>query len=123
MSKAKEFSQKAVDELVRKTIGKRAVEALHKSSTNPKWTRYQMWGLSDGTVCHVNVDAMSAHLLEEGHSVKSWQKRQARKAKRAEAKMEQQAKLEETKKAKSAAKRQASIDRKAKRDAAKKAAQ
>src|SRR5882762_3299091 len=93
MSKAKEFSQKAVDELVRKTIGKRAVEALHKSSTNPKYARYQMHGLSDGTICHVNIDAMTAHVLEEGHSVKAWQKRQARKAKRAEAKVARQAKL------------------------------
>lgn len=117
------ISQKAVDELVRKTIGKRAVEALHKSSTNPKWARYQMWGLSDGAVCHVNIDAMTAHVLEEGHSVKAWQKRRARKAKRAEAKLERQAKLEETKKAKTTGKRQASIERKTKRDAAEKAAQ
>lgn len=118
MSKAKEFSQKAVDELVRKTIGKRAVEALHKSSTNPKWTRYQMYGLSNGTICHVNIDAMTAHVLEEGHSVKAWQKRQARKAKRAEARLERQAKLAEAK----ANQKQESIARKAKRDA-KKAAQ
>ena len=119
MQKAK-ISQGAVDELVRKTIGKRAVEKqLFKSSTNPKWTRYQMYGLSDGTICHVNLDAMKAHVLDKGSCVKSWRKRQADRLKRDEAKVARHAKRAEAK----ANQKQESIARKAKRDAAKKAAQ
>jgi hypothetical protein len=85
----KAISQSAVDELIRKTIGpKRAVEArLFKSSTSPKWMRYQMYGLDRGVV-YVNLDKMKARVMEESsHCSKQWARRQARTAKLAEAKL------------------------------------
>jgi hypothetical protein len=82
------MSQKAVDELIRKTIGpKRAVEALFKSSTLPKWARYEMYGLDRGVV-YVNLDKGTAHVLDENSRCsKQWAKRQARTARIAETKL------------------------------------
>ena len=73
-----------MDELIRKTIGpKRAVEAgLFKSSTSPKWARYQMYGLSDRTVIYVNCDTMQARLMDKRtRCSKAWARQQARSAK------------------------------------------
>lgn len=82
------MSQKAVDELIRITIGpKRAVEKLFKSSTSPKWARYAMYGLDRGVV-YVNLDRGTARVLgENSHCAKQWSRRQARTAKLAEAKI------------------------------------
>ena len=73
------MSQKAADELIRKTVGpKRAVEALFKSSTSPKWARYEMYGLDRG-VAYVNLDRGTARVLDENSRCsKQWAKRQAR---------------------------------------------
>lgn len=81
-------SQKAVDELIRKAIGpKRVVEALFKSSTSAKWTRYEMYGLDRGIV-YVNLDRGTARVLDENSRCsKQWAKRQARSAKLAETKI------------------------------------
>jgi hypothetical protein len=78
MSKAKR-SQKAIDELVRKAAGGgRAIESLIKSCMNRKWTRYQMYGCSDGAVVYVNVDRMEARLMDSGsRSAKQHAKRKA----------------------------------------------
>lgn len=83
------MSQKAVDELIRKTIGpKRAVEALFKSSTSPKWARYEMYGLDRGVV-YVNLDRGTARVLDEKcRCSKQWAKRQARAARRVEGKVD-----------------------------------
>ncbi len=68
------MSQKAVDELIRKTIGpKRAVEArLFKSRTSPKWARYQMYGLDKGVV-YVNLDKGTARVMDgKSHCAMEW---------------------------------------------------
>jgi hypothetical protein len=83
------MSQKAVDELIRKTIGpKRAVEAkLFKSSTSSKWARYEMYGLDKGVV-YVNLDKGTARVMDDkSRCAKEWAKRQARTARNAEAKI------------------------------------
>jgi hypothetical protein len=87
------ISRKAVDELIRKTIGpKRAVEALFKSSTSPKWARYEIYGLDRGVV-HVNLDKSTARVMDDkSRCAKEWAKRQARAAKLAEAKIAKAAK-------------------------------
>ena len=87
------MSQKAVDELIRKTIGpKRAVEALYKSSTSPKWARYEIYGLDRGVV-YVNLDKGTARVMDvKSRCAKEWAKRQARTARIAEAKIAKAAK-------------------------------
>ena len=88
------LSQKAVDELIRKTIGpKRAVEAkLFKSSTSSKWARYQMYGLDKGVV-YVNLDKGTARVMDDkSRCAKEWAKRQARAAKGAEVTVKNEAK-------------------------------
>jgi hypothetical protein len=82
------MSQKAVDELIRKTIGpKRAVEALFKSSVSKKWARYEIYGMDSGVV-YVNLDKGTAHVMDaNSRCAKKWAKRQARTARIAEAKI------------------------------------
>jgi len=82
------MSQKAVDELIRKTIGpKRAVEAPFKSSTSPKWARYETYGRDRGVV-YVNLDKGTARVIDDkSRCAKGWAKRQARTARIAEAKI------------------------------------
>jgi len=82
------MSRKAVDELIRKTIGpKRAVEKLFKSSTSKKWARYEIFGLDSGCV-YVNLDKGTARMMDDkSRCAKEWAKRQARSAKLAEAKI------------------------------------
>ena len=87
------MSQKAVDELIRKTIGpKRAVEALYKSSTSSKWARYEIYGLDSGVV-YVSLDKGTAHVMDaNSRCAKEWAKKQTRKARVAEAKIAKAAK-------------------------------
>jgi hypothetical protein len=54
---------------------------------NPKYDRYLFVGLSDG-VLHLNLEALTAHMLPpNSKTAKDWRARQARAAKRAEAKL------------------------------------
>jgi hypothetical protein len=76
------MSRKAVDELIRKTIGpKRAVEKLFKSSTSKKWVRYEICGLDSGRV-YVNLDKGTARVMDDKSRC-----RQPRSAKFAETKV------------------------------------
>ena len=82
--------QVAIDKVVRECAGKAAVEKLIKSSLNPKWARYQFFGLSDGNVCMVNIgEEIKAHLLPtDSATVKNWKRKRAAGMKRAEARTE-----------------------------------
>ena len=88
--------QAAIDKVVRECAGKAAVEKLIKSSLNPKYAVYQFFGLSDGSVCMVNIGAeIKAHFLPANSAtVKNWKRKRAAVMKRAEAKVE--AKLAKT---------------------------
>ena len=84
----KPVSQAQIDDLIRKYKGKNAVECdCLKSCLNPKYSRYLFVGLSDG-VLHLNLEKMTGHMLPaNSKTAKDWRARQARKTKRAEAKL------------------------------------
>jgi hypothetical protein len=84
----KPVSQSAIDDLIRKHKGKSAVECdCLKSCMNPKFSRYLFVGLSEG-VLHLNLEKMTGHILAaNSKTAKDWRARQARKAKRDEAKL------------------------------------
>jgi hypothetical protein len=84
----KSISQEQIDALIRKHKGRNAVECdCLKSCLNPKYNRYLFVGLSDG-VLHLNLEAMTGHMLAaNSKTAKDWRSRQARVAKRAEAKL------------------------------------
>jgi hypothetical protein len=68
------------------------VEALFKSSTSPKWARYEIYGLDRGVV-YVNLDKGTARVMDDkSRCAKEWAKRQARTARIAEAKIAKAAK-------------------------------
>ena len=91
-NKKKAISQAAIDELIRKSKGKSAVESVNIGSCkNPKYSRYQFVGLSCG-VLHLNLEEMTAHMLPAvSKTAKAWKKRQAAKLKRDEAKLVKEA--------------------------------
>jgi hypothetical protein len=63
------------------------VEALFKSSTSPKWARYEIYGLDRGVV-YVNLDNCTARMMDDkSRCAKEWAKRQARSPKLAQAKI------------------------------------
>jgi hypothetical protein len=83
----KEISQAAIDELIRKHKGKHAVECdCLKSCLNPKYSRYLFVGLDEG-VLYLNFESMTGKMLPANSmTAKKWRMRQARTAKRDEAK-------------------------------------
>jgi hypothetical protein len=85
----KAISQATIDELIRKHKGKNAVECdCLKSCLNPKYSRYLFVGLSDGSVLNLNLEVMTGHILQaNSKTAKVWRARQARAAKREEAKI------------------------------------
>lgn len=93
MSKEKKFEitpkvREELDAIVRKAAGKSAVDRRLKSCLNPKWHRYEFFGLANGNVVNLNIEAKTAELMDEKRkTVKDWRRLQARKEKRAEAKL------------------------------------
>jgi hypothetical protein len=85
----KPINRAAIDELIRKHKGKNAVEAeCLKSCFDQKYSRYLFVGLSSGEVLNLNLEAMTAHMLPaNSKTAKDWRARQARAAKREEAKI------------------------------------
>jgi hypothetical protein len=93
VSKEKKFEitpkvREELDSIVRKAAGKDSVDQRVKSCLNPKWHRYEFWGTAKGNVVNLNVEAKTAELMDEKcKTVKDWRRLQARKEKRAEAKL------------------------------------
>ena len=79
--KLSEDKRKAVDALIRRHAGRNAVVCLLKSNHSFAYTKYEIYGLSDGTALYVNIDRMRAHLMRPSSVIaKRFAKRHAQDA-------------------------------------------
>jgi hypothetical protein len=89
---AHKFSQKQIDEVLRRWKGQHAIERKVAEYDGSKWSRYQRWRLDDGTIFHISTDSLKLTITPP--DVKAEAKRAARaeaklaKAKAAEVKRE-----------------------------------
>jgi hypothetical protein len=94
----KPISQAAIEELIRKSKGKNAVEADNlKNCMNPQYHRYQFVGLSDSSVLNLKLETMTADTLPANSmTAKKWRLQQARAVKREPAKKARVEKMKES---------------------------
>lgn len=77
-----------LDAIARKAAGKDAIVRRIKMCHTPKFHRYEFLATENGHVINLNIDGLAAHVMPESSStVKNWRKAQARREKKAEAKL------------------------------------